>query len=239
MRIVWFSSLIFRKYSQINSRYSNIVSRILLSRALIVPIRTTLFATTTHPSLPSRLLLWLLHRAISRSPQEGASGCTIVDSGGAFRGCFQCWCSAARYCIVYNNIYSDVYSRCCARCSLTQHVSVNASTYTHIQVAHARARVLRECYVLSRSRIVRKSGCLCSWESVHRGDKTTDGGGQHHATHARACTFARGAARLRGGCVYACVVGARSSKCETHGAGARLRDFCKVPVHTYGETVYI
>jgi len=170
MRIIcfffrWFS----RKYSQINNRCSNIISRILLSRAFLAAKRTTSFAITIHPSLPFRLLLWLLHRTISRSPQEEASGCTTVDSGGAFRGCFQCWCSAARYCIAYNNIYSDVYSRCCARCFLTQHVSVNASTYTHIQIAYARARVLRECYVLFRSRIIRESGCLCSWESVHKG----------------------------------------------------------------------
>jgi len=123
----------------------------------------------------------------SRSPQDGASGYTTVDSGGAFRGCFQCWCSAARYCIVYNNIYSDVYSRCCARCSLTQHVSVNASTYTHIQVAHARARVLRECYVLylAAELFVKAGACALENRCIWRAKGQDYDDGQHHATHVR------------------------------------------------------
>lgn len=159
--------------------------------------------------LPFRLLSELLHRAISRSPQEGASGCTTVDSKGAFRGCFQCWCSVARYCIVYNNIYPDVYSRCCVHGALSRN---NVSVYVYAYpVAHARTRVLRECYVhtLSRSRIDRKSGVLALENPVHRGQDYD--GGRNHATHARTCVRARSPRGTLTKCVYACVVGARNT----------------------------
>lgn len=67
-------------------------------------------------------------------------------------------------------------------------------------------------------------------------------GGQHHATHTHVRVRSRvGTARLRGGaCMRAWGV-REVINCETHGAGARLRDLCKVPVHIriYGETVYI
>lgn len=220
------------------------ISRILLDRTFTAAKRTMLLAITIYPSITiSVIIMAFAPLAISRSPQEGASGCTTVDSGGAFRGCFQCWCSAARYCIVYNNIYSDVYSRCCARCSLTQHVSVNASTYTHIQIVHARARVLRECYVLSRSRIVRKSGCLCSLESVHKGPQGLRRWRAPRDARTRCRVRSRVALRDSAGCVYACVVGAREVINVKHTMPARLASFlhvifAKCPcTHTY--TVYI
>lgn len=101
--------------------------------------------------------------AISRSPQEGASGCTTVDSGGAFRGCFQCWCSTARYCIVYNNIYSDVCSRCCVHGALSRN-NVSVSMYMHIQ-SHTPARVSYVNTTCTRMRrlaieLIVKAGCL-------------------------------------------------------------------------------
>lgn len=73
-------------------------------------------------------------------------------------------------------------------------------SYTPAHVSYVNAT----CYLAAE--LFRKSGCLCSLESVHKGETKIYDGGQHHATHVRC----RVALRDSAGCVYACVVGARS-----------------------------